>query len=53
MDHFLRLSGLLFLGLCLAPVAVAQAVACNEYAPADATRSGTLTGQVFPRPARF
>lgn len=48
-----RAHGLLLLSLCLCPFAVAQAATCNQYEPADASLSGTLTRQVFPGPPGF
>ncbi len=53
MECSSRLRRLLLLSLCLAPFATAQAVICNQYEPADASLSGTLTRQVFPGPPGF
>ena len=47
------LRALPFLVVCLSPFAAAQAATCNQYEPADATLSGTLTRQVFPGPPGF
>ncbi|SDH10202.1 DUF4431 domain-containing protein [Pseudomonas abietaniphila] len=47
------LRALPFLVVCLSPFSVAQAATCNQYEPADATLSGTLTRQVFPGPPGF
>jgi hypothetical protein len=48
MTVSLCLRALPFLVVCLSPFSVAQAATCNQYEPADATLSGTLTRQVFP-----
>ncbi|MFJ3485601.1 DUF4431 domain-containing protein [Pseudomonas sp. NPDC090202] len=48
-----RLQCLMILGCCLSSFATVQASECNQYEPADATLSGTLTRQVFPGPPGF
>jgi hypothetical protein len=47
MEFLPRLRALFGLGLCLLPFA-AHAESCNQYEPAVASLSGTLTRQVFP-----
>jgi hypothetical protein len=53
MTAISRLHYLLMFALCLSPLAVAHASECNQYEPADATLSGTLTRQVYPGPPGF